>query len=196
MTMRLGFLFSVVFGLPVATSHIISGKPSIDTALVFSRRNMLFQTTLLGGTAFGTQFSKPAEAAAKVRGADAELIKTTSDGYHSALADKDRFVADLASDDASAPSPLPPQIPAIMFQKLAKVAHGVDGKMDADDFQFVAIEYAEHAGAARDFARLSRLGRIGENGSAEVALDYAKRCLIELEEASVVLDTLCQAIDL
>mmetsp|Transcript_5637 Transcript_5637/g.10319 ORF Transcript_5637/g.10319 Transcript_5637/m.10319 type:complete len:205 (+) Transcript_5637:119-733(+) len=200
-TMRFALVLFAAIGsvmLPVATSYTVGNGPSTSTGPAFSRRNML-RTTLLGGAAFGAQLSRPSVAAAaaetKVRAADAELIQSTSDGYRAALADKEKFVADLASETPSATSPLPPQIPAATFQKIAKMAHDVE-KMEADDFPFVAVEYAEHAGAARDFAKCARLGRIGENGSAEVALDYAQRCVLEMEEASVVLDTLRQALDL
>jgi len=163
---------------------------------------MLLKTTFVGTAAsFLIQQPSMAEAATAIASkADIELIKTTSDRYRLALIDKDKFIADMATEQdtttsGTVVSPLPPQIPAITFQKLSKFAHNVVGKLEADDFPFVAIEYAEHAGAARDFAKLSRLGRIGENGSPEVALDYAKRCLLELEEASVILDTLRQAVE-
>ena len=193
----LAFLFvAFVVILPTATSYnVLQNSPTVKPA--FSRRQMLSSTTaLVGGTAFWAQLSQPAAAAtASATKPDLDLIKTTSDRYRSALADKDKFVGNLASEDTSLASPLPTQIPAVTFQKLAKGAHDVTGKMEADDFPFVAIEYAEHAGAARDFAKLARLGRIGENGSAEVALDYAERCVVELEEASVILDTLRQAVE-
>ena len=163
---------------------------------------MLLKTTFIGTAAAASfllvQQPSMAEAATTIASkADIELIQTPSDRYRLALRDKEKFIADMATEQQDiTTSPLPPQIPAITFQKLSKFAHNVDGKLDdADDFPFVAIEYAEHAGAARDFAKLSRLGRIGENGSPEVALDYAKRCVLELEEASVILDTLRQAVE-
>ncbi|OEU23356.1 hypothetical protein FRACYDRAFT_216332 [Fragilariopsis cylindrus CCMP1102] len=162
---------------------------------------MLLKTAFIGtatAASFLVQQPSMAEAASVTASkADIELIQTTSDRYRLALTDKEKFIADMATEQQDiTTSPLPPQIPAITFQKLSKFAHNVDGKLDdADDFPFVAIEYAEHAGAARDFAKLSRLGRIGENGSPEVALDYAKRCVLELEEASVILDTLRQAVE-
>ena len=56
------------------------------------------------------------------------------------------------------------------------------------------IRYAEHAGAARDLAKLAKLGRLGENGSVEVAQAYAKRCSVEVEEASALLDVLSNSI--
>ena len=197
--MRVAFLFFVVPGLllsPVATSYSVGNRPSIATRTAFSRRAVFARTALLGGAA-AAPFPRPAAAAAaKPRAADAELVRATSARYRAALSDRARLVADLASEDASAPSPLPPQIPAAVFQKLVPFARTVPGGIDADDYPFVAVEYAEHAGAARDLARLARLGRIGENGSAEVALNYAQRCVAELEQASAVLDTLRQANDL
>ena len=171
---------------PVATAYNPSIKPT------FSRRHLLQRTAIIGGSAVLaplTQFPQPSLAKTAD---DIELIKSTCDLYKSALADKATFIADLAAENSSTKIPL--QITAITFQNLAKVAHTVDDKLDADDFPFVAVEYAEHAGAARDFAKLSKLGRIGENGSAEVALAYAEKCVVELEEASVLLDTLCQAL--
>ena len=174
---------------PVATAY----NPSVKPATI-SRRHLLQRTALIGGSAVLaplTQFPQPSLAK---KADDIELIKSTCDLYKSALKDKAAFVAGLASEDSS--TKIPPQIPSITFQNLAKVAHAVDGGLDdADDFPFVAVEYAEHAGMARDFAKLSKLGRVGENGSAEVALAYAEKCVVELEEASVLLDTLRQALE-
>lgn len=173
---------------PFATAY----NPSINNP-AFSRRHLLQRTALIGGSAVLaplTQFPQPSLAKTAE---DIDLIKSTCGLYKSALKDKAKFIADLAAEDSSTKIPL--QITAITFQNLAKVAHGVDGKLEADDFPFVAVEYAEHAGAARDFAKLAKLGRIGENGSAEVALAYAEKCVVELEEASVVLDTMRQALE-
>ena len=195
-----------VISLPIVISYSHSSSTSTtktSTTKLTTRRDMLLKTTFIGTAAAASflliQQPSMAEAAtaAIASKADIELIQTTSDRYRLALKDKEKFIADMATEQQDiTTSPLPPQIPAITFQKLSKFAHNVDGKLDdADDFPFVAIEYAEHAGAARDFAKLSRLGRIGENGSPEVALDYAKRCVLELEEASVILDTLRQAVE-
>jgi len=195
-----------VISLPIVISYSHSSSTSTtktSTTTITTRRDMLLKTTFIGTAAAASlllvQQPSMAEAAtaAIASKADIELIQTTSDRYRLALKDKEKFIADMANEQQDiTTSPLPPQIPAITFQKLSKFAHNVDGKLDdADDFPFVAIEYAEHAGAARDYAKLSRLGRIGENGSPEVALDYAKRCVLELEEASVILDTLRQAVE-
>mmetsp|Transcript_23575 Transcript_23575/g.26272 ORF Transcript_23575/g.26272 Transcript_23575/m.26272 type:complete len:230 (+) Transcript_23575:59-748(+) len=224
-SLRLFFVVLVsVVVLPVATSYsplssrttkssttttprtagtTTTSSPALFSQSTTTRRDILLKTTFVGIAASSFLIQQPsmAEAATAVASkVDLELIKTTSDRYRLALIDKDKFIADMATEQdtttTSGPlvSPLPPQIPAITFQKLAKVARTTE-KVDSDDFPFVAIEYAEHAGAARDFAKLSRLGRIGENGSPEVALDYAKRCVLELEEASVILDTLRQAVE-
>ena len=197
-----------VISLPMVISYAghsssTSTTKTSTTTKLTTRRDMLLKTTFVGTAAAASflliQQPSMAEAATTIASskADIELIQTTSDRYRLALKDKEKFIADMANEQQDiTTSPLPPQIPAITFQKLSKFAHNVDGKLDdADDFPFVAIEYAEHAGAARDFAKLSRLGRIGENGSPEVALDYAKRCVLELEEASVILDTLRQAVE-
>jgi hypothetical protein len=183
------FLSAVLVSVlsPVATAY----NPSITPTV--SRRQLLQRTAVIGGFAFLaplTQFPQPSLANTAE---DIELIKSARDLYKSALKDKATFVADLAAENSS--TKIPQQPSAITFQNLAKVAHNVGEKLDADDFPFVAVEYAEHAGAARDFAKLSKLGRIGENGSAEVALAYAEKCVEELEEASVLLDTLCQALE-
>ena len=197
-----------VISLPIVISYAghsssTSTTKTSTTTKLTTRRDMLLKTTFVGTAAAASfllvQQPSMAEAAtaAIASKADIDLIQTTSDRYRFALTDKEKFIADMATEQQDiTTSPLPPQIPAITFQKLSKFAHNVDGKLeDADDFPFVAIEYAEHAGAARDYAKLSRLGRIGENGSPEVALDYAKRCVLELEEASVILDTLRQAVE-
>ena len=58
----------------------------------------------------------------------------------------------------------------------------------------VASEYAEHAAAARDLAKLAQLGRIGENGSDEVVKGYAQRCVVEVKEAATLLSALAMGI--
>ena len=100
----------------------------------------------------------------------------------------------LAAEDSSA-AIMPPQVPAITFQRLSKTAHSVENKIESDDFPYVAVEYAEVAGAARDYFKLARIGRVGENGSPEVAAEYARLCVVKIEEASVLLDTLREAIE-
>lgn len=160
---------------------------------LLSRRHLLQRTALVSGSAVLaplTQFAPPSFAKAAD---DVELIKTTCAAYKSALSDKAVFVSDLSAEGSTVA--IPAQIPAITFQDLAKIARSVEGKIDADDFPFVAVEYAEHAGAARDFAKLSKLGRIGENGSAEVAAVYAEKCAVELEEAAVLLEALREAVE-
>ena len=69
-----------------------------------------------------------------------------------------------------------------------------DGFFPAEDFMAVATDYAEHAGAARDLFKLSKLGRSGENGSEEVAKNYAKRCADEVRAASALLGVLALAV--
>ena len=65
---------------------------------------------------------------------------------------------------------------------------------EAAVLQKARCEYAEHAGAARDLFKLSKLGRVGENGSEEVAKGYAKRCADEAKAASALLDVLAMAV--
>ena len=50
------------------------------------------------------------------------------------------------------------------------------------------------AGAARDLAKLAALGRVGENGSEEVAKGYAKRCVEEVQAASALLSVLATSV--
>lgn len=193
----IAYLFAVILSVSAAYTPPSTNKP----ASYFSqptRRHLLQRGTALtigvGSTILTplTQFPQPSLAGAKATD-DIELIKSTVELYKLTLSDKSKFVTELAAENSI--TKLPPQVPTITFQNLAKIAHTVENKFDADEFPFVAIEYAEHAGAARDFAKLAKLGRIGENGSAEVALAYAEKCVVELEEAYVLLDTLYQALE-
>jgi hypothetical protein len=158
----------------------------------FSRRQLLDRTAALGISAIFPLTQLPQTALAK--GYDEEIgsVNSASESYRAVLKNKATFVSELAAEGST--SKLPPQVPAITFQKLAKVAHDVEGKIEADDFPYLAVEYAELAGAARDYFKLAKLGRVGENGGPEVALEYAQQCVAKLEEASVVLDTLLEAV--
>ena len=105
------------------------------------------------------------------------------------------FVKSLAAGDST--TKLPAQVPIVVFQRLAKVAHDTNvdgGAFAAGDFEYVAKDYAVAAGAARDFYKLSRLGREGENGSEAVAKDYAEKCGDQLEAAGVLLNVLVEAV--
>jgi len=116
----------------------------------------------------------------------------------------DQLEEALAAVDSSAK--LPRQVPLKSFQATEKLAksvdtaklvgeiEGSDGFMPAEDYLAVATEYAEHAGAARDLAKLAKLGRVGENGSEEVARGYAKRCVEELQATSALLMVLAASV--
>ena len=158
----------------------------------FSRRQLL-QETAAAGIILPVVTQIPRCASAKGFDDEISFIKSTSDTYHLVLKNKQAFISELSAEEST--SALPPQVPAIAFQKLSKVAHGVEGKIESDDFSYLAVEYAELAGAARDYFKLAKLGRLGENGSPEVAMEYAQQCVSKLEEASVVLDTLLQAVE-
>ena len=82
-------------------------------------------------------------------------------------------------EDPSAPK-LPRQVSRITFQSAESLFKDlVDSNFYAEDFMEVVIEYAEHDGAAIDLYKLARLGRLGENGSEEVAKGYSRRCIEE-----------------
>ena len=157
----------------------------------FSRRQLLQRTAAASIILPVTQL--PPSASAKGFDDEISFIKSTSDTYHLLLKNKQAFISELSAEEST--SALPPQVPAITFQKLSKVAHGVEGKIESDDFSYLAVEYAELAGAARDYFKLAKLGRLGENGSPEVAMEYAQQCVSKLEEASVVLETLLEAVE-
>mmetsp|Transcript_54119 Transcript_54119/g.114983 ORF Transcript_54119/g.114983 Transcript_54119/m.114983 type:complete len:194 (-) Transcript_54119:356-937(-) len=171
-------------------------RASSSSRPALSRRRALHRTAAAGAAALSPFLSRrPPPAIAKTPAEEIELVRSTAETYRAVLGDRESFLTELAAEDSSAVK-LPPQVPAIAFQKLAGKAHGVEGKsFDADDFPFLAVEYAESAGAARDYFKLAKLGRTGENGGAEVAMEYARQCVAKLEEASVTLETLREAIE-
>mmetsp|Transcript_17329 Transcript_17329/g.25604 ORF Transcript_17329/g.25604 Transcript_17329/m.25604 type:complete len:185 (+) Transcript_17329:92-646(+) len=91
---------------------------------------------------------------------------------------------------------LPPQISFKVFQSLSNRANDVPKEnFEADDFLGLAAEYAEHAGSARDFSKLAKMGRLGENGSEEVAVFYAKKAAEETKETEKILKVLGLALE-
>lgn len=91
---------------------------------------------------------------------------------------------------------LPQQISFKVFQALSSKAKNVPKEdFEADDFLGLAAEYAEHAGSARDYAKLAKMGRVGENGSEEVAVFYAKKAVEETKETEKILRVLGLAIE-
>jgi len=192
---------AIVLLCSCGASSALAYQSASNKRPAFSRRQLLQRTAAATSAstvlfpALMTQLIAPQTALAR-GGFDEEIasLRITSDGYHLALKDRDSFVASLAAED-SASLTLAPQVSAVTFQKLSKIAHAVDGKIEADDFPYLAVEYAELAGAARDYFKLAKLGRVGENGGPEVALGYARDCAEKMEEASVVLDTLREAVE-
>ena len=126
-----------------------------------------------------------------------EQLSSTQNQYKVILDDIPSFINKLSANDST--TSLPQQIPILSFQKLAPSAHdarlGSTGAISKDDFQFVAMDYAEHAGAARDLCKLSKMGWSGENGGADVARSYAERCADELKLASALLEGLLAAVE-
>eukprot|EP00747_Dinoflagellata_sp_TGD_P066689 gnl/TRDRNA2_/TRDRNA2_154929_c0_seq1.p1 gnl/TRDRNA2_/TRDRNA2_154929_c0~~gnl/TRDRNA2_/TRDRNA2_154929_c0_seq1.p1 ORF type:complete len:301 (+),score=57.20 gnl/TRDRNA2_/TRDRNA2_154929_c0_seq1:49-951(+) len=151
-----------------------------------SRRQLLW---LLGPAASGV-FPRVAVADET----DAAKVAAASSKLKAIVSNINEFTTAVASEAEDVK--LPAQISFRTFQALAKSAHNVEGQttFEPTDYLEVAAEYAEHAGAARDFFKLSKLGRAGENGSQEVAMDYAKRCGEELQAASALLDVLSLAV--
>ena len=160
------------------------------------RREMLLSsaTVLLLG--------RPSPTVAEVL-ADINTLKITSSQLKGIVSNIDAFTASVASETSDVK--LPAQVPLRVFQKLEAKAHDVtlrkasedgtdDGFFPAEDFLAVAQDYAEHAGAARDLYKLSKLGRVGENGSDDVAISYAKRCGEEARAASALLEVLALAV--
>jgi len=127
-----------------------------------------------------------------------ESLRTYSK-YLSEIAgmDEGSFIDDVSSGDEGKVK-LPQQISLVTFQKLAPLSKTIQlpsgEPFEAEDFLFVVADYAEAAGAARDLFRLSKLGRIGENGGEDVARDYAKRCRSEVVKASVLADALVSSL--
>jgi len=163
----------------------------------------------LGFSAFSAAavvYAPPSMAAAPESNADAKLLAATAAQLKAVLTDPAKLEDQIFQDgDGSKPPtwdrPFPSQVPRVSLQSLEKYAHDVvsesfggDGVFPAEDFLAVASEYAEHAGAARDLYKLSKLGRVGENGSEQVARDYAKRCVGELKAASPLLDALAASV--
>ena len=142
--------------------------------------------------------------AATSNSADSTLIQNTAMELAEVAQHLDQLEEALAAVDSSAK--LPRQVPLKSFQATEKLAksvdtaklvgeiEGSDGFMPAEDYLAVATEYAEHAGAARDLAKLAKLGRVGENGSEEVARGYAKRCVEELQATSALLMVLAASV--
>jgi len=90
---------------------------------------------------------------------------------------------------------LPAQVPFRVFQGLTSKAKDLpDLNFDSSDFIGIAAEYAEHAGSARDYTKLARLGRTGENGSEDVVIFYAKKAVEELKEAEILLQVLAKSV--
>lgn len=133
---------------------------------------------------------------------DVAVLSSTALELRKLLADSKGLEAALAAENAADVVKLPRQVPRITFQKVEKLAKDVEadqggfeeGFFPAEDFMIVATEYAEHAGAARDLAKLAALGRVGENGSEEVAKGYAKRCVEEVQAASALLSVLATSV--
>jgi hypothetical protein len=186
-----------LFALPSLEGLSTSNFPSTG------RRDFLGFSTF---SAAAVVCAPPSIAAAPEKNADAKLLISTAAELKAALADPSKLEDQIFADgDGTKPPtwdrPFPSQVPRVSLQSLQKYAHDVvsddfggDGVFPAEDFLAVASEYAEHAGAARDLYKLSKLGRVGENGSEEVARDYAKRCIGELQLASPLLAAMAASI--
>ena len=186
-------VLALFFSLPSVNS--LSNLPALG------RRDFLgFSVTSAAAVA-----SAPAFAAAPPSNSDFMLLATTAAELKEALKDPAKLEdAIFLVGEGSAGGqtrPFPNQVPRLTFQSLEKYAHDVvsesfggDGVFPAEDYLAVASEYSEHAGAARDLFKLSKLGRVGENGSEQVARDYAKRCVGELQAASPLLEALAASV--
>eukprot|EP00546_Thalassionema_frauenfeldii_P014163 CAMPEP_0178909992 /NCGR_PEP_ID=MMETSP0786-20121207/8847_1 /TAXON_ID=186022 /ORGANISM="Thalassionema frauenfeldii, Strain CCMP 1798" /LENGTH=120 /DNA_ID=CAMNT_0020582189 /DNA_START=161 /DNA_END=520 /DNA_ORIENTATION=- len=115
---------------------------------------------------------------------DVLLVQETASQLKACTSQLARFEEGLSAADPIEDAPkLPPQISFKVFQTLNSRANDVPKEnFEADDFLGLAAEYAEHAGAARDYAKLAKMGRVGENGSEEVAVFYAKKAAEEAKE--------------
>eukprot|EP00588_Corethron_pennatum_P013452 CAMPEP_0194275896 /NCGR_PEP_ID=MMETSP0169-20130528/8614_1 /TAXON_ID=218684 /ORGANISM="Corethron pennatum, Strain L29A3" /LENGTH=192 /DNA_ID=CAMNT_0039019473 /DNA_START=33 /DNA_END=611 /DNA_ORIENTATION=- len=137
-----------------------------------------------------------ASAASAASSENLQTLQQTSAALKKCTAQTDLFLRGLSSEDPPPDAPrLPPQISLRVFQGLAPRAKNVPAlNFEADDFLGTAAEYAEHAGSARDYAKLAKLGRIGENGSEEVAVFYAKKAAEEMVETEKTLQILLLAV--
>jgi hypothetical protein len=173
------------------------GGASIGERNLAPRRTFLAWTT-----SASVLLSRPYPSQADII-ADERLLKVSAAELKGVVSGIKEFEQAVGSEGNDVK--LPSQVPLRVFQKLESKAHDVtlraasddgsdDGFFPAEDFLAVATEYAEHAGAARDLFKLSKLGRVGENGSEEVAKGYAKRCADEAKAASALLDVLAMAV--
>eukprot|EP00587_Corethron_hystrix_P013379 CAMPEP_0113303658 /NCGR_PEP_ID=MMETSP0010_2-20120614/3984_1 /TAXON_ID=216773 ORGANISM="Corethron hystrix, Strain 308" /NCGR_SAMPLE_ID=MMETSP0010_2 /ASSEMBLY_ACC=CAM_ASM_000155 /LENGTH=200 /DNA_ID=CAMNT_0000157695 /DNA_START=64 /DNA_END=666 /DNA_ORIENTATION=- /assembly_acc=CAM_ASM_000155 len=140
--------------------------------------------------------AKPPLAFAAKSDKDVQTLQQTSIDLKSCTSQADLFFRGLISEETLPDAPmLPAQISLRIFQSLAPLARNVPAlNFEAEDFLGVAAEYAEHAGSARDYVKLAKLGRIGENGSEDLAVFYAKKAVEEVKETEKALQVLVQAV--
>ena len=185
---------------PSGVSLRARSSPSEPDLPAISRRREFLNSLALSSGAVILSSGEPAFA--DVIG-DERLLTATALELKTVVQNLDSFTTAVASETSEVK--LPSQVPRTVFQRLEKNAHDVtvrdaapdgsdDGFFPAEDFMAVATDYAEHAGAARDLFKLSKLGRSGENGSEEVAKNYAKRCADEVRAASALLGVLALAV--
>mmetsp|Transcript_50848 Transcript_50848/g.99457 ORF Transcript_50848/g.99457 Transcript_50848/m.99457 type:complete len:200 (-) Transcript_50848:129-728(-) len=175
-----------------STAPVFGGSSGNDRRQILQRGLAVSSSVL---APWWTALVAPPPAAA----AGSENLRTlqqTSAALQQCTAQTDLFLRGLVSVDPLPDAPrLPPQISLRVFQGLAPRAKNVPARnFEADDFLGTAAEYAEHAGSARDYAKLAQLGRIGENGSEEVAVFYAKKAAEELVETEKTLQILVLAV--
>ena len=185
--------FSKVSPSPIS----VSPSPFSVTPALVARRSFLVRSPaallvllpLLGPSAALAASPKLADT---VSSTSARLTSIVSRGEKS-------FVDSVVGRTADDAPLLPPQIPRTSFQKLAPRAQTIQasdfGMMEAEDFLFVAADYAESAGAARDLLRLADLAGVGEGGGDELKRNYAKRSWEEVEKASVLLGVLSKSVE-
>lgn len=139
--------------------------------------------------------SNPAVAAANIN--DVLLVQQRISELKVCTSQLDLFQEGLSAAEPMESAPkLPQQISFKVFQTLSSKAKNVPKEaFEVDDFLGLAAEYAEHAGSARDYAKLARMGRVGENGSEEVAVFYAKKAVEETKETEKALKVLGLAIE-
>mmetsp|Transcript_32220 Transcript_32220/g.36643 ORF Transcript_32220/g.36643 Transcript_32220/m.36643 type:complete len:194 (+) Transcript_32220:131-712(+) len=172
--------------------------PSISSSTTrrgFIHRELVKSSILLPFISFELAHPLPAVAASTNK--DVQLVVQTASDLKACTSDIDLFLKGLSSEVPIEGAPkLPSQISFKVFQSLAKLAKDVPtAKFEADDFLGLAAEYAEHAGSARDYSKLSKMGRIGENGSEEVVIFYAKKTANEVEETEKILKVLALAVE-